>query len=196
LRRIFALLLVTPLLANCADSATPVAPAGAVLSEGDVSTEVEWIPEENSLMPGDVFSLTEEGMSLLSVGATSAEPAVMVLGNPEAGTSYPPGAHDQSYHGRDRMIPGALSVAVGQPVTFVVKPGHRVAIYRDGVKPDDISPNNPGPFVLDPVRRLFLQGAPVPQFTGTFNAPGKYLVICAIKTHFFNANMWAWVIVK
>jgi hypothetical protein len=193
MRRVFALLLLAPFLASCADSATPVAPAGAVLSEGDVPTEVEWPAEENWFTPGDAFVLAEGEMSVQSAPAPGA---VMVFGNPDAGTSYPPGAHDASFHGRDRIIPGAVVVEVGEPITFQVKPGHRVGIYKDGVKPEDISPNNPGPFVLDPVNRLFLQPSPVPLFIGYFVRPGKYLVICAVKNHFFGANMWGWVIVR
>ena len=193
MRRVFALLLLTPLLASCADSATPVAPAGAVLSEGDVPTEAEWATEENWFTPGDAFVLAEGEMSVQSAPGSGE---VLMLGNPGAGTPYPPGAHDASFHGRDRMIPGAVVVKVGEPITFVVNPGHRVAIYREGVKPEDISPNNPGPFVLDPVNRLFLQPFPVPQFNGFFVNPGKFLVICAVKNHFFGANMWAWVIVQ
>lgn len=195
MRRVFAsLLLLTPLLVNCSDSAMPVAPAGAVLSEGDVPTEGEWSTDENWFTPGGAFVLAEGEMSAQS--ANGPQPAVMVLGNPDAGTPYPPGTHDQSLHARDRMIPGTVVLDVGQPVTFKVNPGHRVGIYKDGVKPEDISPNNPGPFVLDPVNRLFLQPAPVPQFTGFFVRPGKYLVICAVKNHFFGANMWGWVIVR
>lgn len=194
MRRVFALLLLTPLLANCADSATPVAPAGAVLSEGDVSTEESWPAEENWFAPEGAFVFGEEEMSVQS--ANAPKPAVMVFGNPDAGTPYPPGVHDQSLHARDRIIPGTVVVDVGQTVIFRVMPGHRVAIYDDGVKAEDISPNNPGPFVLDPVNRLFLQPSAVPQFGGHFVRPGKYLVLCAIKTHFFNANMWGWVVVR
>jgi plastocyanin len=120
----------------------------------------------------------------------------MEFGNPGAGTTFPPGAHDASFHGRDRVIPGTVVVDVGQPVTFRVYPGHRVAIYKPGKRPEDVSPNNPGPFVLDPVQRLALQAAPIPVISFTFIAPGRYLVICAVKSHFFIANMYGWVIVR
>ncbi len=192
MRRVFALLLLTPLLANCSDSAMPVAPAGAVLSEGDVPTEVEWPVEENWWTPGDVLSLPEEGISAQAAPGTGV---VMVFGNPGAGTNYPPGVHDQSFHGKDRVIPGTVVIDAGQNVLFGVYAGHRVAIYKDGVRPEDITGNNPGPFVLDATNRLALQAAPGnPVFT--FHVPGRYLVICAVKTHFFNANMYGWVIVR
>jgi plastocyanin len=192
MRRIFALLLLTPILASCADSATPVATApDAVLSEGEVSTEA-WPVEENWWTPGDVLTAVEDEMSAMSAPGTGV---AMVFGNPDAGTAFPPGAHDASFHGRDRVIPGTVVVDAGQPVQFIVNPGHRVAIYKDGVRPEDISPNNPGPFVLDPVGRLAIQAAPGNP-VWTFNVPGRYLVICAVKSHFFVANMYGWVIVR
>lgn len=189
MRRLFALLLLTPLLANCSDAPMPVAPAGAVLSESEVPAEGEWPAEENWWTPGDV--LAEEEMSVQSANT----PQVMVFGNPDAGTNYPPGQHDQSLHGKDRINPGAAVINAGESVTFQVNPGHRVAIYNEGVKPEDIQ-GNPGYFLLYPVNRLFLQPTPAPQFTLKFVRPGRYLVICAVNNHFFGANMWGWVIVK
>lgn len=164
MRRALALLLVTPLLANCAESATPVTPSDAVHAKGGAH------------------------------GPSS--PAVMVLGNPNVGTGYSPGSgHDASWHADDRMRPGTVVIDAGESVTFQVYPGHRVAIYDDGTRPEDIQPN-PGPFVLDPVNRLAIQGAPTPTYSYTFNEPGRYLVICAIARHFFEANMYGWVIVR
>ena len=31
---------------------------------------------------------------------------------------------------------------------------------------------------------------------GTFDEPGRYLVICTFRFHFVDANMYAWVVVK
>lgn len=193
MRRVFALLLFTPLLANCADSATPVAPAGPVLSEGAVSTEETWPVEENWWTPGDVLAEAVEGE--ISAQVAPGTGAVMAFGNPDAGTNYPPGVHDQSFHGKDRVIPGTVVIDAGQPVTFQVYPGHRVAIYKDGVRPQDIIVNPNAVFVLDPTNRLALQAAPGnPKLV--FLKPGRYLVICAYRTHFVNANMYGWVIVR
>jgi plastocyanin len=190
MRRVFAILLVTPLLANCSDSATPLAPPGARL-EIEESGPGEWPSVEQSL-EGSPLQLVEESPLQGAPGAGE----VMVFGNPDAGSSFsPPGSHDQSLHARDRIIPGTVVIDSGQTVTFQVNPGHRVGIYDDGMRPEDILPN-PGPFVLYPVNRLFLQPTPVPQFTLKFTRPGKYLVICAISNHFFGANMWGWVIVR
>jgi plastocyanin len=194
MRRVFApfLLLLTPLLVNCSDSAMPVAPAGAVLSEGDMPTEWEVLTDETWITDGEVFA-AEEVISTL--GAPSSG-ATMVFGNPDAGTAFPPGAHDASYHGRDRVIPGTVVIDAGQVVTFQVYPSHRVAIYQPGVRPEDITATNPGPFILTPsTGRIALQAAPGnPGFK--FNVPGRYLVICAVKAHFFSANMYGWVIVR
>jgi plastocyanin len=122
---------------------------------------------------------------------------LMEFGNPGVGTPYPPGAHDASFHGRDRVIPGTVVIDAGQVVTFRVYPSHRVAIYAPGKRPEDVNVNFfPGPFLLDPVGRIALQAAPVPVIGFKFNVPGRYLVICAVKSHFALANMYGWVIVR
>ena len=165
MRRVFALLLVTPLLVNCSDSATPVAPPAAMLANEE------------------------------SPAQSTPSTAVMVLGNPDAGTPYPPQTHDQSLHGKDRMIPGTVVIDAGGTVTFQVNRGHRVAIYDDGTRPEDIVVGT-GPGVSDPTNRLALQPAPTPTYSYTFQEPGRYLVICAITRHFVVANMYGWVIVR
>jgi plastocyanin len=203
MRRVFSLLLLTPILASCADSATPVAPAGAKMTEGAVSmeamsTEEAWPVEEN-WFTADVVTPVEDQLSMQAVGGTPGSPApgaVMTLGNPESGSHFgPPGAHDQSFQARDKINPGTVTINAGETVTFNIIFGHRLAIYNDGVKPDDIQPT-PGPLLLYPVGRVFLQPSPAPQFTLRFVRPGKYLVVCAINQHFFVGNMWGWLIVK
>ena len=190
MRRFFTFLLVTPLLASCADSVTPMAPSGAVHLAADVPTEENWFT------PGGVFALAEEEIAVQAVGAPGAPASrVMVFGNPAAGTDYPPAVHDKSYHGKDRIIPGTVVVPVGGTVTFQIYPGHRVAIYAEGVKPEDIKPS-PGYYLSYPVNRLYLQPAPTPKFALKVLKPGKYLVICAVNPHFFQANMWGWLIVE
>ena len=194
-RRAFALLLLTPLLANCTDAATPVAPSDPVAPSVrlDESPGGEWGPSfgDWELAPGE--SQPDESSPLQVAHATGA---VMTFGNPDAGTAFtPPGSHDQSFHARDRVNPGAVVIDAGQKVTFQVYPGHRVAIYKPGTKPDDIAVTT-GTFVLDPTNRLAIQSAPVPVLSFTFHNPGKYLVICAFTRHFVDANMWAWVIVR
>ncbi len=205
MRRVFPLvLLFTPLIASCSDSATPVAPpSSAVRSEADVSAaDVGWPVEENWFTPGDAITLADDDQMVLqsadaSAAAANTKPAELVFGNPDVGTTFPgpPGSHDESYHARDRIIPGRVTINAGETVTFNVIFGHRVAIYDDGVQPRDIQ-RTPGPLLLYPVGRLFLQPNPTPKFTLRFLRPGKYLVLCAITKHFFDANMWGWVHVK
>jgi plastocyanin len=181
LRRVLALLLVTPLLANCSDSPAPLTPPDAPHShEAMLEEEAAWTLQY------------EEGAQLQ--GAPNSG-AVMQFGNPQLGTSYPAGSHDDSFHARWRLRPGTVVIDAGQTVTFEVGPSHRVAIYDDGVRPEDI-PMEPGPFVLYPVNRLVLQPTPVPTYTYTFTKPGRYLVICAITRHFFEGTMYGWVIVR
>ena len=197
MRRIFALLLVTPLLANCSDAVTPVAPAGPLHSlETSPGGDDGWT--ESSVDDWTLEDWTAEGStseeSPLQVAPGTG--ALMEFGNPGAGSPFPPGAHDASYHGRDRIIPGTVVIDAGQLVTFRVYPGHRVAIYKPGTRPEEISGANPGPFVLDNRNRLALQAAPVPVIAFKFVKPGRHLVICAVKSHFFVANMYGWVIVR
>lgn len=195
MRRIFALLLATPLLANCSDSVTPVAPSGPARTL-EVSPVDVWAES-----PTDEWTLDEWtlGWSPLAESPLQSAPgtdAVMQFGNPDAGTVYsPPGAHDQSFHGKDRLIPGTVVIDAGQKVTFRMAPGHRVAIYKDGTRPEDIKVGT-GFFVLDPTNRQALQGVPVPELYYKFQKPGRYLVICAIRRHFVEANMYGWVIVR
>jgi plastocyanin len=199
MRRVFALLLVTPLLANCSDSVTPVAPSEP---SGPLHTLVESpLDDAWTESPLDNWTLEEWtlGQSTLAESPLQVAPgtgALMEFGNPLAGSPFPPGAHDRSFHGADRVVPGTVVIDAGQKVTFRVYPGHRVAIYKPGKRPEDVSANNPGPFVLDPTLRLALQAAPVPVISFTFFQPGRYLVICAVKSHFFVANMYGWVIVR
>ncbi len=195
MRRVFPLLVLTatPFLANCADSATEVAPAHAVHSEEAMPTAADWGSEENWWTPGDFIALPEEEMSIQSVNASDEN--VMTLGNPTVGSPFPT-SHDQSIHANDRIIPGTVVIDAGETVTFKGTVGHRMAIYAPGTKPEDILNTNPGPFVLYPYFRLYLQPSTAQQIKLKFNQPGRYLVICAIKTHFFGRNMYGWVIVR
>jgi hypothetical protein len=211
LRRIFALLLVTPLLASCSDSVTPVAPAGAVRPaghvHGDMVMEESWPVEANWWTPGDAIT-AEDGWisqgapmaaeaSTLDASTQAAPPpgAVVSFGHADVGTSE--GTQDQSFNARDKIIPGTVVINSGEFVTFNVVFGHRVAIYDDGTRPQDIQ-HVPGEkdFVLDPNHRLFLQPFPTPQFRLRFLRPGKYLMLCAINKHFFLRNQWGYLIVR
>jgi plastocyanin len=193
MRRVFSLLLVTPLLANCTDPATPVAPttAAPAFEQSAVDEPLDWSVESavESLV-GSPVELVEDSPLMGAPGVGE----VMEFGNPQAGTDYEAGTHDQSLHGKDRVIPGTVVIDAGQTVKFMVHPGHRMAVYKAGVRPEDIVVRPTG-HILDPTNRLALQPSPAPP-TYRFNAPGRYLVICVVRKHFTIAKMYGYVIVR
>jgi hypothetical protein len=202
MRRFFALLLVTPLVASCSDSVAPVAPSDSTLglevSPVEASQLGAWVVDESPLQDWTLEEWTagqSAPESPLQVGA--ATDAVMFFGDPNAGSHFgPPGSHDQSFIARDKIVPGTVVIDVNQKVTFNMYPGHRVAIYKPGVRPEDIIVNPASFFVLDPTNRQAIQGIPVPSLYYKFTQPGRYLVICAITRHFVDAKMYGWVIVR
>jgi plastocyanin len=180
LRRILALLLVTPLLANCSDSPTPLITPDSHQSHEAMLEEI-WAPQHEA---GPVVAQSAQNTG-----------AVVQFGRPELGTSYPAGTHDDSYHARWKLRPGTVTIDAGESVTFNVPRGHRVGIYDDGTQPEDIV--RPAGFVInDPNNRLALQPTPDPTYTYTFTEPGRYLVICVVASHFFDGKMYGWVIVR
>ena len=97
---------------------------------------------------------------------------------------------------------------------FAIDPFHRVNVYRPGTAPSDIDTSKlinfvSGPvfipnFVIDDPSGRIAQSPPF-QFAidqtwttpiGTFNTPGRYLVICNFLPHFVDNDMYGWVIVK
>jgi hypothetical protein len=138
------------------------------------------------------------------------------FGVDERGSPFPaPAEHDASGHARDHVYPKEVVIARGGSVTFEIDAVHQVAVYEPGVDPSDIEVApatledvDLGPFVLpnfrinDPTDRIVL-GPPQQLFeqewttpAGTFDAPGRYLVICTTVPHFVASKMWAWVTVK
>lgn len=205
MRRVLALLLATPLLASCSDpdSATPVAPSGPVhtLAESPLGGWTESPLDGWTESPFDGWTLEEwlaQQQQPFEESPLQGAPGIgelMEFGNPLAGTDYPPQVHDQSLHGKDRVVPATVVIDAGHKVTFRVYPGHRVAIYKPGTQPEDIKVGS-GPFVLDPTNRIALQSAPVPTLAYPFLQPGRYLVICAATRHFVVAKMYGWIIVR
>ena len=81
---------------------------------------------------------------------------------------------------------------------------HQPAVYEAGTTPGDIDLVGPVPFVNDPQGRLALAPA-VNAATGTatwttpagtFDTPGRYLVLCNFAPHFAEFGMYGWVEVK
>ena len=127
----------------------------------------------------------------------------------------PPEGHDASGHARDKVYPREVVLARGGSVTFFMTAVHQVAVYEPGTEPGDIEISastledvDLGPFVLpdfrinDPENRIVLGPAQTlfdQEWTtpaGTFDEPGRYLVICTTVPHFVSSRMWAWVTVK
>jgi plastocyanin len=101
-------------------------------------------------------------------------------------------------------------VSVDGEVTFEVAAFHKLAIYDDGTRPEDIDvslleePSTPFPFPMlidDPTNRIVRLGdlevnGPAVNLAFTFDEPGRYLVICEVLPHFTDNGMYGWVIVK
>ena len=125
--------------------------------------------------------------------------------------------------GQSDSIKGPIIIKSGQTVNFKVGGSgfHRVAIYDRNLGPDtfrgtsdlettfnsiDVSLGG-GPLIDDPTGRLALGASPLPftpderldgrlDLSFTFDEPGQYLVICAVRGHFVNYGMAAFVIVE
>ena len=152
---------------------------------------------------------------VLGLAAMLAVPAVVValpdqsaavqFGHDEVGSPFPPpSGHDASFNAKDNVIPRTAVVSAPGLVTWNVPSVHQVAIYEPGVEPGDIVPTGnleTNPFVNDPNGRVALQANPFgpprpPTYQHTFNAPGKYLIICNFLPHFVFAKMYGWIDVK
>jgi len=193
-RQFFALLSFAALL-SCGEASTPVTP----LSTGDATSGVSAKSDHNS-------------------GSANSAPssATLTFGRSGVGSPFPaPSGHDASGHAYDKILPHVVNIAVGGSVTINMAPFHGAAVYDAGTRPEDITlspallndlvvPFPPGvltDFIInDPANRVALGPAvnPVAPVTwttppGTFDAPGKYLVICVVLPHFAGAKMYAYV---
>lgn len=168
--------------------------------------------------PLRVTAPNEHEITVLSQSAAGVPShAVVTFGRTNTGTAFPPAEHDRSFHSYDKVVPYTVVIAAGGSVTFNTAPFHWVAIYEPGVGPDDltITPATlddlvvpfppfliPDFIINDPTDRVVrgpaLAFAPTSWTTppGTFNTPGKYLVICQVLPHFAFARMYAYVEVK
>jgi hypothetical protein len=182
MQRALSILALTAMVASCSDSGAPVAP--------------------------DPEAPANETISL-----ALASHARMEFGSEHVGSPFPPAQHDQSFHAKDQVRPRVVVIAQGGSVTFEVAPCHQPAVYEAGTTPDDINvaateantAGCPPPRINDPAGRLALgpatppPGAAVVEWTtpaGTFDTPGRYLVICTTFVHFQFAKMYAWVEVR
>jgi hypothetical protein len=139
------------------------------------------------------------------------------FGSDEVGSPFPPPTgHDRSGHASHKMVPRQVTIARGGSVTFEIYPIHQPAIYSPGKQPTDVVVADPAledltlpclptqqDFVInDPAGRIALappQTCEEKDWTtppGTFDQPGRYLVICTTRPHFVEDQMYGWVIVK
>jgi hypothetical protein len=115
-------------------------------------------------------------------------------------------AHDRSPNAQFNLVPRTAVVAEGGVVTFTIGGGggpadkivrHQVAVCAVGVGPDDVVIPSGNPLLInDP--RCVTQGPPATSGSVPvhFTARGRYLVICNLRPHFVEFNMYGWVNVK
>ena len=147
--------------------------------------------------------------------AKSGDIPLVKFGMNEHGSPFDPAAgHDRSSQAQDLLVPRTVVIAAGGQVQFEIDPFHRVNVYRAGTAPGDIDVSKlinfvSGPvfipnFVIDDATNRLAQSPPF-QFAieqtwttpvGTFNTPGRYLVMCNFLPHFVANDMYGWVIVK
>jgi len=170
-----------------------------------------------------LFTALGAALALTLAPLTSAQSAPSTaevhFGSEHVGSPFPPpSGHDHSGHASHKMFPRTVTIARGGTVTFEVYPVHQAAIYGPGKSPNDVAindgtledlavppciPNAIPDFVInDPNGRVALGPAQTCEETewttpaGTFDEPGRYLVICTTHPHFVEDQMFGWVIVK
>jgi plastocyanin len=105
------------------------------------------------------------------------------------------------------LTPKTVKIKAGGTVNFIIGGFHQVLVYDDGTQPADINtnltvqptnlPTGP-PLINDPTRRIYRGLDPSTQSQDrvevvVFDRPGTYLVMCAVRPHFVNDGMYAFV---
>ena len=165
---------------------------------------------------GTLFVLLLVALASTGVGVPSS--AEVEFGSDHKGSPFPPpSGHDRSSHASHKMFPRNVVIARGGSVSFEIDPIHRPAIYRPGTQVSDVRiddttlgdlslpclPQTLIDFVIDdPNGRVALapsQSCDENDWTtppGTFDEPGRYLVICTTRPHLVDDHMFGWVTVK
>jgi hypothetical protein len=109
------------------------------------------------------------------------------------------------------IMPPTIRVAAGGVVNFVVGGFHQIFVYIPGIGPGDIVVPDTGTFInyvtdINGNNLLIYQGlspvgTPPDSFSNStnrvesvsFSDPGTYLVICNVRSHFVNSQMYAFV---
>jgi plastocyanin len=151
----------------------------------------------------------------LAKAAKVGSSATMAFGK-DVGSPFPPAEeHDGSLHARDKVFPHQVNISAGGSVTFEVGPFHQVSIYAAGTKFEDVVPEGveslTAPFPIPDFLVVATDGLIASNNLtttlsfgtsewvsppGTFATPGKYLVLCRVAPHFFEAHMHGYVTVK
>ena len=95
-------------------------------------------------------------------------------------------------------------IQAGGSIAFIIAGFHLLLIYDHGTKADEINVNalypefNPPGLIDDPRKRIYrgLDPRVNPQDRVelvTFANPGTYLVMCGVRPHFVNDDMFAYI---
>jgi hypothetical protein len=101
------------------------------------------------------------------------------------------------------VIPFFVRIKAGGAVNFAIAGLHQVIVYGPDVRPDDINvdlvvPGSTPPLIDDPAHRLYRGVDPRTQPRDRvevvqFPDRGLYLVICGVRPHFVNEDMFGYV---
>jgi len=114
--------------------------------------------------------------------------------------------HDASANAQFNLVPRTTVVQAGGTVTFTIGVAgatgtnivpHQVSVCRPGVTPDDVVDSNLATIPIEdsdctPAAAPFSSGSGHP-VSVPFSEPGRYLVICNLRPHFTEFNMYGWV---
>jgi len=135
------------------------------------------------------------------------------FGNPGLGSPGPVGPgielYDASANAQFNLVPRTTVVQAGGTVTFTIGVQgatgtnivpHWVSVCRPGTTPDDVVDSNLATIGIDdsdctPAAGPFSSGSGQ-TVSVPFSEPGRYLVICNLRPHFTEFDMYGWVTVK
>jgi plastocyanin len=119
-----------------------------------------------------------------------------------------PNTSDTRFRNDHVITPNVATVKAGGTVNFIVSGFHNIAVYGNGIEPQDIDTSrlvtttgtpNDIPIIDDADGRIYRGLDPTLQAVDRvevvkFDDPGTYLVICGILPH-FTAGMYGYVVV-